>query len=124
MVLRLSAEPSSVPDSRAAVTRWCDGVAAGRPADIALAVTEAAANVVRHAYPAGGGEFEVRADVRDGELFVAVRDWGVGIQAPSPNAGLGVGLLIIQQVADWAVVEDCAPGTLVCMRFSTSREVV
>ena len=59
--------------------------------DIALAVTEACANVVRHAYPDGDGEVEVEAALLDGDLVVCVSDagWGSNIPAGSP-------------VSDWA----------------------
>ena len=63
--------------------------------DIALGVTEACANVVRHAYPDGGGEVELEAVLEDGDLVVCVSDAGVGFEHPprEPGAGLGVPLV-------------------------------
>jgi anti-sigma regulatory factor (Ser/Thr protein kinase) len=121
MVVRLPAAASSVPESRVAVRQWCDDFSESRAWDIALAVSEAVSNVVRHAYPQGDGEFELRGDVQDGDLVVEVRDWGVGIHASSLRAGLGTGLTIIHKVSDGVVIQDCAPGTLVSLWFSGTR---
>ncbi len=123
--MRVPATATQVSRARRAIAEfvahnWPAGTSDG--ADIALAVTEAVANAVRHAYPYDSGEFELRASVQNGALYVEVRDWGVGIGTASPNGGLGVGLKLIQELADWVNVQDCVPGTLVCMRFSTSRE--
>lgn len=121
IALRLPAVPTSVPATREAVKRWCAPLGAGRDPEIALAVTEVVANVVRHAYPRGSGEFEVCADLREGELSITVRDWGVGLQRRSPSGGLGVGMTLIRTLADSVGIDDCEPGTLVSMRFSRRR---
>jgi anti-sigma regulatory factor (Ser/Thr protein kinase) len=46
-------------------------------ADMELALTEALANVIEHAYE-GRGDREIRvgAEIADGALVVSVRDWG------------------------------------------------
>lgn len=70
-------------------------------ADIRLAVTEACANVVVHAYPSGEeGPMEVLASMCEGELTVLVRDWGAGVRPRSDSPGLGLGLSLIAALAE------------------------
>jgi serine/threonine-protein kinase RsbW len=70
-------------------------------ADVRLAVTEACANVVVHAYPDGReGPMEVAASMRDGQLTVLVRDWGPGIRPRPDSPGLGLGLSLIAAVTE------------------------
>lgn len=91
-------------------------------ADLKLAVTEACANVVRHAYPDGSdGDVRVTIAVGDGAVVVEVADSGRGIDAgrladwdPGDMPEEGMGLAIIHAVVD--EVEIAAPdggGTLV-----------
>jgi anti-sigma regulatory factor (Ser/Thr protein kinase) len=66
----------------------------------ALAVTEAVANVVRHAYAGGDGWIDVEADIDDGLLEVVVADRGRGLRATPASDGLGAGLAIIADCCD------------------------
>ncbi len=69
--------------------------------DVRLAVTEACANVVVHAYPEGHeGPMEVVASMREGSLTVLVRDWGRGIRPRPDSPGLGLGLSLIAALAE------------------------
>jgi serine/threonine-protein kinase RsbW len=69
--------------------------------DIRLAVTEACANVVVHAYPDGHeGQMEVVAAKENGTLTVLVRDWGCGIRPRPDSPGLGLGLSLIAALAE------------------------
>jgi serine/threonine-protein kinase RsbW len=69
--------------------------------DVRLAVTEACANVVVHAYPDGHeGPMEVVASMQDGRLTVLVRDWGRGIRPRPDSPGLGLGLSLIAALAE------------------------
>ncbi len=69
--------------------------------DIRLAVTEACANVVVHAYPDGqAGPMEVVATMADETLTVLVRDWGCGIRPRPDSPGLGLGLSLIAALAE------------------------
>jgi anti-sigma regulatory factor (Ser/Thr protein kinase) len=63
-------------------------------AAVALAVIEACANVVVHAYVDADtvGPLELRAHVRGGELIVQVSDEGRGMQPHLDGPGLGMGL--------------------------------
>jgi serine/threonine-protein kinase RsbW len=69
--------------------------------DIRLAVTEACANVVVHAYPHDQeGTMEVVASIDDDALTVLVRDWGCGIRPRQDSPGLGLGLSLIAALAE------------------------
>jgi anti-sigma regulatory factor (Ser/Thr protein kinase) len=69
--------------------------------DIRLAVTEACANVVVHAYPKGQeGRMEVVASMEEERLTVLVRDWGCGIRPRPDSPGLGLGLSLIAALAE------------------------
>jgi serine/threonine-protein kinase RsbW len=118
--VRLPATPESVGRARALTNEWCMRHTSldGRLGDVLIAVTEAVANVVVHAYPDGGeGEFELVLRDDHGRLIVTVRDDGVGYYLPSANPGLGSGLLVIQRACDSSAIDAAEPGTIVTMRF-------
>jgi serine/threonine-protein kinase RsbW len=73
--------------------------------DLEIALTEACANVVKHA--AGADQFEVRLDVADNRCAIDVLDNGAGFDASvmgrgSPDAGSerGRGLFLIKALSD------------------------
>jgi serine/threonine-protein kinase RsbW len=120
--VRLPATPESVGRARAVTDEWCSRYAGldGRRHDVLIAVTEAVANVVVHAYPDGtAGEFELVLLDDNGRLIVTVRDEGVGYYVPSATPGLGSGLLVIQRACDSSAIDAAEPGTIVTMRFRT-----
>lgn len=80
--------------------------------DVALAVTEAAANAVRHS---GCEHFDVQGWVSGGTLVIEVTDNGRGRGDPEPGLGLGTG--IIRTLAQAVEFEETRPGTRVTMRF-------
>ena len=87
-------------------------------AAIELAVSEAVANVVVHAYPDEPGEVFVVADVEDGELELVVVDDGEGFR-PGPAPGLGLGLGLMRQGAAAFEVRDRPLGGVeVWLRFA------
>jgi serine/threonine-protein kinase RsbW len=69
---------------------------------VKLAVSEAVTNVVVHAYADADepGLIEVEATHAAGELRVSVADTGPGLQASHARPGLGLGLAVIDQLAD------------------------
>ncbi len=99
---------------RAAVVRFAnDAGAPSRIAEaIALAASEAATNVVLHAYPdsAEPGLIELIGTRAGDELVVTVRDAGDGLTALSDSPGLGLGLAIIARIADRLDLLDSPTG--------------
>jgi anti-sigma regulatory factor (Ser/Thr protein kinase)/ketosteroid isomerase-like protein len=102
--LALSALPASAGDARHAVDLWSQNLMPTRLErnDLLLAVSEAATNAVRHAYPDGteGATFRLDAEISDDRVQVAVSDDGVGLGASSSNPGLGMGLPLLGTLAD------------------------
>ncbi len=94
--------------------------------DIKAAVSEAANNVVLHAYDERGGPMEVEIAACGRELVVVVRDRGVGIGprvVDERHPGRGIGLAVIEALA--ASVELRAqdgPGLEVAMRFDVPAQ--
>ncbi|WP_354701345.1 Anti-sigma F factor [Paraconexibacter sp. AEG42_29] len=91
--------------------------------DMRLAVSEACANAVIHAYVDGAGLMEVRVRARMTDLEISVRDHGGGMAPRTDSPGLGVGLPLMATLA--ASMELIAPeggGTEVRMRFPLPHE--
>src|ERR1700686_1250813 len=107
MVLYLPRDTASVPVSRQGLDGCLEslGVTPDTRTDIALALTEACANVIRHAGP--GEEYEVIARTTDGRCLIEVVNAGgadgLGAPAasmPAPTSEHGRGLGIIDAVVD------------------------
>lgn len=86
-------------------------------ADLKLAVTEACANAVRHAYGDEGGQVTVSYHLDGGRLAVLVEDEGTGFDVdhvdewvPEELDEAGMGLSIIRSVVDDLEVERGAGG--------------
>jgi phosphoserine phosphatase RsbU/P len=81
VALSLPAEERLVPAARKAVGEllMAADLPEGAVDDVILALDEACSNVLQHAFPHGGpGSYELRADVRPGEVVIDVIDHGVG----------------------------------------------
>jgi anti-sigma regulatory factor (Ser/Thr protein kinase) len=117
---RIPASSSAVPRLRGIARSYAAG-SCGLDDDqatlVAMVVTEAAANVVLHAYPDQPGMIEFAADADEGELRVCVSDRGVGIDSPSANRGLGAGLRIMRGLARTQISSQPGRGTRVELRF-------
>jgi len=115
----LTARPDAVPEARRLIRSYveeqCPNAGAIRDA-VALSVSEAVGNVVRHAYPEPSGDIEITAQVEDGWLHVVVRDWGMGWR-PSPDPGLGLGVPLMRTMADFSVTAVPDGGSRVVLRF-------
>jgi serine/threonine-protein kinase RsbW len=122
--LELAAETDNVPLVRHALRGLLEasGVAEERISDITLAVTEACANAVLHAYPDANGQFEATADLSPaGELVVTVRDHGSGMAPRVDSPGLGVGLPVMAAIADALEIDTPdGSGTVVRMTFDVA----
>jgi len=84
---------------------------------VALTVSEAVGNAVRHAYPGGTGMVEVEATMVEPDLVVYVRDNGVGVGGRSGDPGLGLGVPIMRHLARLRITRRPGGGTQVALRF-------
>ena len=93
--------------------------------DVSTAVTEAANNVVLHAYEGGAGPLEVELASIEGGLDVLVGDRGCGIQQAVRDGEAisdGIGLPVIQALSDTVHFRRRdTGGTEVAMHFQLSQ---
>jgi anti-sigma regulatory factor (Ser/Thr protein kinase) len=113
----------SVAAIRATVAQFATraGVEPSGVEAVKLALSEAATNVVVHAYADTDrpGLIEVEATHEAGELRVSVADTGPGLQPGHERPGLGLGLAIIEQLADhMELLQGGGHGLRVVMRFA------
>ena len=124
--MELAAEADNVPLVRLALRGLLEasGISDERTADVALAVTEACANAVLHAYHADTGSFEVGAElVPGGRLVVIVRDHGSGMAPRVDSPGLGVGLPVMAAIAEALEIDSPdGSGTVVRMIFDLDTD--
>ena len=96
------------------------GLSDARVIDFVIAVSEVAANTVRHAHSTGS--MEIRSDAT--EIVCEIRDQGVitdptvGRQPPPPNATGGHGLWLVHQVCDRVELNSDENGTVVRLYMS------
>jgi anti-sigma regulatory factor (Ser/Thr protein kinase) len=114
---QLPATGQSVAVARSAVRRFASELEVDLDG-IVLAVSEAVANVVVHAYDdPDGGELELTASASPFEVTVTVRDRGRGLASDSGVVGSGYGIEIIRRLAQHVALEDGQPGVALTMRF-------
>jgi serine/threonine-protein kinase RsbW len=124
--LKIVSDPMHLAPTRLAIERLCTsaGFDPKSAEEIGLAVNEALANVIRHAY---SGEpdrpIELTAKFDDETLTLEMRDWGSGQNpaesAPSPPNPLkpgGLGLLCMRRLMDDVVFTRQPDGMLLVMR--------
>ena len=118
--VHLPATAGSVTAARHAASRF----AAGRVHDdggLALAVSEAVANAVVHAYPDPAGEVvHLRISLEAAAVVVVVSDDGQGMAAESDGGGMGAGLRIIARSCSSLRIDGDGEGTTLTMRFIRS----
>lgn len=130
--LHVPAVSGNVPLVRHAVVAFAASQGAGdeQQGSIALAITEAVANVVVHAYRDRDGDdrrtatvsVDADADRHEGDLQIVVADDGLGLSSRYASDGLGMGLGLIADLADEFAIRDRQPrGTEVFMRFRLDR---
>jgi len=116
----MRATRDAVPQARRIV---CDFVHENCPGSdglvdpVALAVSEAVGNAVRHAYPGSTGPVEVEAELDDADVVVYVRDEGVGVGGRSGDPGLGLGMQIMARLGRVRIDRRPEGGTQVSLRF-------
>src|SRR5277367_4715336 len=97
------------------------GLAEDRVADFVIAVSEIAANTVRHARTQGS--IEIWSDA--GEIICEMRDGGVipdpasaGRQPPAADASGGHGLWLVHQICDKVELQSDSDGTTIRLHMS------
>lgn len=109
--LVVPAEPSALARIRVALRRWLAATDASDAAadDLLVAVCEAAANSVEHAYGPAGGTIEVSLELGDGEVTATVRD--NGSWRPARGCGRGRGMLLMERCSDEVHIDRGTAGT-------------
>jgi serine/threonine-protein kinase RsbW len=121
--LTLPAEVASVPTARSICRANLSLLRVSESSidDVALALTEACANVVKHA---GGHRYQVRMSIDDALCVIEVIDSGVGfdpasVPAPNPDDLFpdGRGLLLMESLVDQLAFtrREDSTGTVVCL---------
>lgn len=119
--LQFSAGPGSVTEARHSIEAYGRAVGMTDVGQVALAVTEAVANAVMHAYRLREpGTVELKAELLVPDtLLVVVTDDGDGMSPHTGYSGLGLGLPLIGSLTEGVEIEPHPPhGTSVRMRFS------
>lgn len=112
MHLSLPADGRMLPRTRGAVAGYLQELRLtdDQCHDVILAIDEACANVIRHAFPEGSqrgreGTIDLTAELAEHEVNVTVEDHGIGIDrdvldnaTASPDAVSGRGLQIIREL--------------------------
>jgi anti-sigma regulatory factor (Ser/Thr protein kinase) len=115
------ADPRSVGRVRSEIGAFAarGGATGDQLERIRLAASEAATNVVRHAYRSAPGVLYVLATALDDEFWLLIADDGCGHQSPPTDPGLGWGLALIAHVSDdFVLTERSGGGTEARMRFA------
>jgi anti-sigma regulatory factor (Ser/Thr protein kinase) len=117
---RWPATAESVPAARHATIDALTRTGVGNRqvlAAIALAVSEAVGNAVRHAYPATAGDIELAVEHDPGEITITVIDTGVGITDRTRNPGLGLGLQLMDALTKRCTIDSHTAGTTITLAF-------
>jgi anti-sigma regulatory factor (Ser/Thr protein kinase) len=119
--LRLPAHPKVLSPLRRAVRRWLRSRGADdeATAEVTLAVSEACANAIEHAYSPSPATFELDARSSIGDVTISVSD--VGRRRSPRGQNRGRGLTIVDAAMDDVEVRPNASGTEVLMRRRLHR---
>ncbi len=114
--LRVSADPQLLFRVRRELRRWlvAKGASENDLAEVTIAVSEACANAVEHAYSPLPGWFEVHGVTEGDELTISVRDGGRWRAPRGTNRGRG--LNVIEAAMDAVELKRTEDGTEVTMR--------
>jgi anti-sigma regulatory factor (Ser/Thr protein kinase)/putative methionine-R-sulfoxide reductase with GAF domain len=119
--LRLKADPRVLADVRRILRRWLldHGAMRDELNEVTLAVNEACANAIEHAYSPAPAAFELEASATREEVAVVVRDRGSWRAPRGRNRGRG--LTIIEAAMDHVDVNPADGGTEIVMRRGLRR---
>jgi serine phosphatase RsbU (regulator of sigma subunit)/anti-sigma regulatory factor (Ser/Thr protein kinase) len=120
---RWPAEADALGGLRHLLRRWLSGygVTADEAYDITVAVQEAAANAVEHAYAPGQAAFTVDAEHEAGEVTITVTDRGQWRDPRGTNRGRGLPLM--RELMDAVDVRNDSDGTAVVLRRNLGARV-
>jgi serine phosphatase RsbU (regulator of sigma subunit)/anti-sigma regulatory factor (Ser/Thr protein kinase) len=115
----VDARARSLTMIRRAVTRWLEDLEVPPlvQREIVMAVHEASANVVEHAYGPAGGTIMIAAKHEEDQVEVLVRDSGTW--RGSSRGERGSGLRLMRGLMDHVLVDTSATGTVVVLRRGT-----
>ena len=118
--MQMPAAMSSLGPLRQAARRWLTDVGADatEAADLLVAIGEAVANVVEHAYGPAGGTVSVHLELQGTDVLAVVRDTGRWRSPREHRRGHGVQLM--DALTDEARIERTTDGTHVTLRRSLS----
>jgi anti-sigma regulatory factor (Ser/Thr protein kinase) len=122
LALKLPAEPHVLSPLRRTLRHWLEELGAGEDVayDVLVAVTEAAANAIEHAYGPVDATFEFEATAEPpGEVTLVIRDHGRWRPPRGHNRGRGT--LLMQEMMDHFEVATSEHGTEVRMRRRLER---
>jgi serine/threonine-protein kinase RsbW len=117
------AQPELIPIFRHAVRDFTaeQGAEPSLCADVALAVSEAVTNAVKHSDAREDEIVTLTATVSDDWLEIVIRDRGTGF-GTTESDGLGLGLSIIARLSAQLTISQEGTGTEVRMTFPLPRD--
>jgi serine phosphatase RsbU (regulator of sigma subunit)/anti-sigma regulatory factor (Ser/Thr protein kinase) len=120
--LEVRAEPPSLAEVHAALRRWLAPLWLTDQSQmmILLAVGEAVANAVEHAYGPEGGTVEVELAAADDRVVATVRDHGRWRGSGAPDGSRGRGMRIMRACTVDMAVDTSEGGTVVRLEVPTA----
>jgi anti-sigma regulatory factor (Ser/Thr protein kinase) len=115
----VDARARSLAVIRRALSRWLEDLEVPQliEKEIVMAVHEASANVVEHAYGPAGGTITITAKREEDEVEIRIRDSGTW--RGSSRGDRGNGLKLMRGLMDDVLVDTSAAGTVVMLRRGT-----
>jgi PAS domain S-box-containing protein len=123
LVIEKDAAADQLSDIRHQLIAWTRAAAIPEEltADIVLAVNEACANSIEHAYRENeAGKVRVEAENDGARAHLRIIDTGSWKAAPANPGNRGRGLHLIRAVTDWLELDCTSSGTMVDMSFHLS----
>jgi anti-sigma regulatory factor (Ser/Thr protein kinase) len=116
LAVEVPAEAEQLATVRHLIRRWvtAQGGTDDDCAAFAIAVSEACANAIEHAYGPGDATIDLSASLVDGEATVTVRDGGDWRESRGENRGRGIS--VMKEFMDDVAIETGERGTTVELR--------